>query len=103
MRPANIFGPEDRFLNWFAVAAQYLRFYPLLYGGETLVQPVYADDVAKALMEIVWVRFYFSRAQWFKLCNGVFFRIAMISLGRISILPDQMSFHIRKSSNLWLM
>lgn len=64
VRPANIFGPEDRFLNWFAVAAQYLRFYPLLYGGETLVQPVYADDVAKALMEIVWNRHDFAGANF---------------------------------------
>jgi uncharacterized protein YbjT (DUF2867 family) len=55
VKPANIFGHEDRFLNWFGMAATNLKFYPLINNGDTLVQPVAVEDVAKAVMEIVWV------------------------------------------------
>jgi NADH dehydrogenase len=47
LRPSVIFGPEDGFFNKFASMS---RFGPVLalVGGETLFQPVYVDDVAKA-------------------------------------------------------
>mmetsp|Transcript_7640 Transcript_7640/g.11414 ORF Transcript_7640/g.11414 Transcript_7640/m.11414 type:complete len:208 (-) Transcript_7640:74-697(-) len=53
VRPATVFGPEDRFLNWIAELNSRLPFFPLLDGGAGLVQPVYAVDVAKALMQIL--------------------------------------------------
>lgn len=60
VKPNNVFGPEDRFLNMFGVAAQVLRCYPLLNEGKTLVQPVHVSDVGRALMEIVWNRHDFA-------------------------------------------
>mmetsp|Transcript_12571 Transcript_12571/g.16507 ORF Transcript_12571/g.16507 Transcript_12571/m.16507 type:complete len:428 (+) Transcript_12571:53-1336(+) len=53
VRPAIMYGPEDRFLNWFATAAEKSRFIPLVNGGSPLVQPVYVTDVAKAIEKIV--------------------------------------------------
>ena len=53
LRPATTFGPEDRFLNWIAETADRLPFMPILNEGKTLVQPVHAGDVGKALMAIV--------------------------------------------------
>lgn len=55
VKPATIFGPEDRFLNWMAEAKSRLPYFPLLNNGSTLVQPVYAHDVGKALHAIVEV------------------------------------------------
>ena len=52
VRPATVFGWEDRFLNTFADITERLAFTPLLFGGETLTQPVYALDVGKALFAI---------------------------------------------------
>jgi len=47
LRPSVIFGPEDDFFNRFASLS---RFGPVLNiaGGDTLFQPIYVDDVAKA-------------------------------------------------------
>ena len=56
MKPATIFGPEDRFLNWIAETTSRLPFFPLIENGQTLVQPISATDVGKALMAIVDVR-----------------------------------------------
>jgi NADH dehydrogenase (ubiquinone) 1 alpha subcomplex subunit 9 len=53
VRPATAFGWEDRFLNSVAEVTERLPFTPLLFGGETLVQPVFATDVGKALFQIV--------------------------------------------------
>lgn len=53
VKAAPIFGAEDRFLNWIAEANSKLPFFPLINGGSALVQPVYANDVGKALMAIV--------------------------------------------------
>lgn len=64
VKPTNIFGPEDRFLNMFGVAAQVLSCYPLLNDGQTLVQPVHVSDVGRALMEIVWNRHDFAGADF---------------------------------------
>lgn len=52
VRPATVFGWEDRFLNTFADITERLPFTPLVFGGETLTQPVYALDVGKALFAI---------------------------------------------------
>ena len=53
VKPATIFGAEDRFLNWIAEACDRLPVFPLINSGATLVQPVYSLDVGKALMAIV--------------------------------------------------
>jgi uncharacterized protein YbjT (DUF2867 family) len=48
MRPSVVFGPEDDFFNRFGALACYLPILPLLAGGKTRLQPVYAGDVGLA-------------------------------------------------------
>lgn len=54
LRPSVVFGPEDQFFNKFASMACWpvMHILPVmpLIGGKTLVQPVYAGDVAKAIV-----------------------------------------------------
>jgi uncharacterized protein YbjT (DUF2867 family) len=47
LRPSVVFGPEDEFFNRFARMARFTLVLPLV-GAETMFQPVYVDDVAKA-------------------------------------------------------
>ncbi len=47
LRPSIIFGPEDQFFNRFAGMTRLFPFLPIAHA-ETLFQPVYVDDVAKA-------------------------------------------------------
>jgi NADH dehydrogenase len=49
LRPGVVFGPEDRFFNQFAQMAMAARALPLIGGGKTKFQPVYAGDVAQAV------------------------------------------------------
>ena len=49
LRPSVVFGPEDRFFNKFAQMARFSPALPLLGGGRTRMQPVYAGDVARAI------------------------------------------------------
>jgi len=49
LRPSVVFGPEDDFLNRFALLARYLPALPLFGGGTTKLQPVYVGDVAEAV------------------------------------------------------
>ncbi len=49
LRPAVVFGADDNFFNLFARMAQIMPFLPLIGGGKTRFQPVYAGDVAKAV------------------------------------------------------
>jgi NADH dehydrogenase len=53
LRPSVIFGPEDDFLNKFAHMARISPFLPLIGGGQTRFQPVYAPDVAKAVTAVL--------------------------------------------------
>lgn len=53
LRPSIVFGPEDRFFNLFAQMASVLPFLPLIGGGKTKFQPVYVDDVAKAIIAVL--------------------------------------------------
>jgi NADH dehydrogenase len=46
LRPSVIFGPEDQFFNRFAAMARIMPALPLIGGGQTKLQPVYAGDVA---------------------------------------------------------
>lgn len=53
IRPSVIFGPEDGFFNKFASMAAISPFLPLIGGGKTKFQPVYAPDVAKVIGEVL--------------------------------------------------
>jgi NADH dehydrogenase len=48
-RPSIVFGPEDDFFNRFASMARLSPVLPLIGGGETRFQPVYAADVGEAV------------------------------------------------------
>ncbi|MDB5572670.1 MAG: 3-beta hydroxysteroid dehydrogenase [Hyphomicrobiales bacterium] len=49
VRPSLLFGPEDDFFNRFAAMARLSPVLPLIGGGGTRFQPVYAGDVAEAI------------------------------------------------------
>ncbi len=51
LRPSVVFGPEDQFFNRFAAMAMVSPALPLIGGGETRFQPVYAGDVADAVLK----------------------------------------------------
>jgi len=48
LRPSILFGPEDDFFNKFAAIARISPALPLVGGGATRFQPVFAGDVAAA-------------------------------------------------------
>ena len=48
LRPSVIFGPEDQFFNRFAAMARLSPVIPL-FGAGTKFQPVYVDDIARAV------------------------------------------------------
>lgn len=50
LRPSLIFGTEDEFFNRFAALARLIPVLPLIGGGKTRFQPVFAGDVAKAVV-----------------------------------------------------
>lgn len=52
MRPASIFGVEDRFFNMFAGLARVSPVLPLIHGDASY-QPVYVVDIAKAIAKAV--------------------------------------------------
>ncbi len=49
LRPSLVFGPEDQLFNRFAALAGFSPFLPLIGGGRTRLQPIYAGDVAEAI------------------------------------------------------
>jgi NADH dehydrogenase len=53
MRPSIVFGPEDGFFNRFASMSRFAPALPLIGGGQTRFQPVYAGDVAEAIARAV--------------------------------------------------
>lgn len=53
LRPSIVFGAEDEFFNRFAHMAQISPILPLIGGGHTRFQPVYAGDIAKAVSTIL--------------------------------------------------
>src|SRR5207244_88878 len=53
IRPSIVFGAGDDFFNRFARMAQLSPALPLIGGGQTRFQPVYVDDVAKAVAAAV--------------------------------------------------
>jgi NADH dehydrogenase len=52
-RPSIVFGPDDDFFNKFASLARFLPALPLIGGGLTRFQPVFAGDVAAAFLAAV--------------------------------------------------
>ncbi|GMH55090.1 hypothetical protein TrLO_g5801 [Triparma laevis f. longispina] len=58
VRSSQMFGPEDKLLNWYAIAASSLPFVPLIdsgtgSAGDALTKPVYMGDVSDALFKII--------------------------------------------------
>ena len=53
VRPSVVFGPEDEFFNRFGALARVLPALPLIGGGHTRLQPVYASDVGEAIANLV--------------------------------------------------
>ncbi len=53
MRPSVLFGPEDDFFNKFAAIARLSPALPLVGGGQTRFQPVFAGDVASAIVAAI--------------------------------------------------
>ena len=49
LRPSIVFGPEDDFFNKFGNLARFMPALPLIGGGHTRFQPVFAGDVAQAV------------------------------------------------------
>jgi NADH dehydrogenase len=49
LRPSLVFGPEDQLFNRFANMARLAPLLPLIGGGRTRFQPVYAGDVGAAV------------------------------------------------------
>lgn len=56
LRPSVIFGKEDGFLNRFAQMALLSPFLPLIGGGKTCFQPVYAGDVAECFLNASFLK-----------------------------------------------
>ena len=53
LRPSVVFGPEDNFFNRFAAIARISPVLPLVGGGQTRFQPVFAGDVAAAVLAAI--------------------------------------------------
>jgi NADH dehydrogenase len=53
IRPAIVFGPEDDFFNRFAAMAVWSPALPLIGGGRTRFEPVYAGDVGEAVVRLL--------------------------------------------------
>src|SRR5258707_2545870 len=56
LRPSVLFGPEDDFFNKFAAIARFSPALPLIGGGHTRIQPVFAGDVASAVVAAIEAR-----------------------------------------------
>lgn len=53
LRPSILFGPEDDFFNRFAALARMAPALPLIGGGHTRFQPIFAGDVASAVLAAI--------------------------------------------------
>ena len=53
LRPTTAFGAEDRFLNWIATIGEKFAAIPTVRGGEQRIAPIYAQDVARAVLSCV--------------------------------------------------
>jgi NADH dehydrogenase len=53
LRPSVVFGPEDDFLNRFALLARYMPVLPLFGGGDAKMQPAYVGDIGEAAAQAI--------------------------------------------------
>lgn len=53
VRPATVFGPEDKFLNLVGSAVEHLPFLPMINKGRNRVQPVHCSDIGVAVNRII--------------------------------------------------
>jgi uncharacterized protein YbjT (DUF2867 family) len=53
IRPAVMFAPDDGFLTTILRLLRVLPAYPIFGDGRTRLQPVYADDVAEAITQVL--------------------------------------------------
>src|SRR5215472_5102338 len=53
IRPAVMFGPDDAFLTTIARMLRILPVYPMFGRGETKLQPVYVEDVAEGIAQVL--------------------------------------------------
>jgi NADH dehydrogenase len=53
VRPSIVFGPEDDFFNRFGGMSRFAPALPLVGGGHTRMQPVFAGDVAEGIAKAV--------------------------------------------------
>lgn len=53
VRPSTMFGPGDALFGTLAELAQWLPALPLIGGGTTRLQPVFVDDVAEAVANLL--------------------------------------------------
>lgn len=51
LRPSWIYGPGDRSMNRFVAFCRYLPLVPVIGDGQTKVDPVYVEDVARCVAE----------------------------------------------------
>lgn len=53
IRSSVVFGPHDKFMNQLAFLVKYLPMIPMLKKGATKLQPIYAGDLAEAMVQII--------------------------------------------------
>lgn len=53
LRPSIVYGPDDNFFNMFAKLSGFMPYLPLIGGGKTKFQPVYVEDIAKAVDHVI--------------------------------------------------
>jgi NADH dehydrogenase len=51
LRPSWVYGPEDRALNTFVAFHRWFPFVPVIGDGTQRLQPVFVDDVARAIAQ----------------------------------------------------
>jgi uncharacterized protein YbjT (DUF2867 family) len=54
LRPSWVYGPEDRALNKFVAFHRRLPFVPVIGPGSQGLQPVFVEDVGRALAQAAW-------------------------------------------------
>ncbi len=92
LRPSAIFGIDDNFINTLAKIISFSPIIPLFGGGKTMLQPIYALDVANAIvkslqmdgksvvMEIAGPKQYSMRSLWEVVAKHSAKRRFMVSL-----------------------
>ncbi|MDC3057296.1 complex I NDUFA9 subunit family protein [Alphaproteobacteria bacterium] len=53
IRPSIVYGDEDNFINFFAKIAKISPFLPLIGGGKNLFQPIWVQDLANIIVNIL--------------------------------------------------